>query len=1337
MRLQLFFLLIVLQFQSFLSNAQSLDQKEMFQKISLIKDSIDIYKVIGDDKKVLSICENGITLLNNNGYFDTPACCLFCLQAGESSLKIQNYIKAKLHFYNAFVIDNIGRHNVNAYDFILNEGEKYGEIAYFLDIINLAKSEPSFLVRLALKPDSLAKEIDNKAIVYFQNGDYSSAIDQFEMEISILDAIGNTGNNDYLEIMTCITKCLEKQQKTEQAISYASYYIDLTKAYKGENSKQYALALITKANIYLTFDKGKEAVEIFQNALSLIEKQKGRHNMLYIKTYRDMAFAYELRDGNILKKLELELEAETLLNQAHDATVSDKMYNLSSLSNLFAQKGDIASQLEYAEKNIKLLEKEGLTYNIQYASALSDISKALLANRIYKKAIELGEKSVDLYSKLYSSPYEKQLYYIALSNLSSCYFESGNYNKATSILEQFLSSNIPDDENRIICIQELIYDYKISGQKEKMKASCQELLNIAQKIYDKKSPLYAQALTFAFEAEEKRGDQIKMLREASEIYLTHYGQSSQRYLETQRLLNILERDVKNPEDANNEHNSIVNKLKSQYGENSRFFYDEYGFHLFHESNLAYDNHNVSALKEIFFETENILNDIEKVFGNKDDLYLKTESYLADMCVDIHKLSYDLTYMNKGINYQNDIVEKTKKFFGESDDRYINSLADLAQIKSNHYEYFEDAENIQRKVVDYYKINYGEKHKFYAYAIHTLGSLYLRDLKFSPFNLSGKVDIKFIDSLLLSQNMTQEVYDSKFQSAVDLENKALDYFRSIGDFQECFYILSNLHLLYEMNSETGKGASCYKESFEYWKSEKLTQFGMFTSDEKSKLVNSYDWHHQIEIFSFPAYRETIDFLQSKCHPLYSEIAYDAQLFNKGLLLNSEIGLRDLIKESNDHKSIVQYDRLQRIKDEIAKATSDSVKVSLRKEYNSIERSLMKESQQYGDYMKNLSLTFSDVQANMKSNDLCIEFVKDVAGDYYALILKKTFSSPKTIKICNEKDLKGMNYSYNYDEFWKPLIEELKGIKNVFFAPTMTLNNMPLESALMTDDGLFSKSGINLYRVSSTREIIKDKRRKKIDYAVLYGGLQYDADAKVLIASDKQERTNGLRGAIISLDDNISNDLQDRGHLWNYLKESKQEVSEIKQIASSYGIKTELYLDAAGTESTFKNLSKKGVNLLHVATHGSYINSKEGKSEEEQLERSYLALTGANNTERGVKLPEGVDDGILTAAEISRLDLRGLDLVVLSACESGLGDISTEGVYGLQRGFKKAGANTILMSLWNVDDYATKMLMVEFYKNFLKGDSKTTSLKKAQEYVKSQPGYEDPEFWAGFILLDGLD
>ena len=139
------------------------------------------------------------------------------------------------------------------------------------------------------------------------------------------------------------------------------------------------------------------------------------------------------------------------------------------------------------------------------------------------------------------------------------------------------------------------------------------------------------------------------------------------------------------------------------------------------------------------------------------------------------------------------------------------------------------------------------------------------------------------------------------------------------------------------------------------------------------------------------------------------------------------------------------------------------------------------------------------------------------------------------------------------------------------------------------------------------------------------------------------------------------------------------------------------------------------------------------------RSGLLFSGADYKWFGESFPQGVDDGFLTALEISNLDFRGLDLVVLSACETGKGNIKGDGVFGLQRGFKMASANSILMSLWKVDDDATCLLMTEFYKNWINGKTKHDALEQAKQSVRlhKERGWDAPKYWAAFILLDGLN
>jgi CHAT domain-containing protein len=192
------------------------------------------------------------------------------------------------------------------------------------------------------------------------------------------------------------------------------------------------------------------------------------------------------------------------------------------------------------------------------------------------------------------------------------------------------------------------------------------------------------------------------------------------------------------------------------------------------------------------------------------------------------------------------------------------------------------------------------------------------------------------------------------------------------------------------------------------------------------------------------------------------------------------------------------------------------------------------------------------------------------------------------------------------------------------------------------------------------------------------------------------------------------------------------------------------DASATEESFKMLSGSGIQILHIGTHGFYESegdmenagykfytaASQQTDEDKALSCSGLLFAGANsalNPKRVNEIPEGADDGILTAKEISRLDFSGLDLVVLSARQTGLGEVTGEGVFGLQRGFKKAGAQTIVMSLWKVADEPTQLLMIEFFKNLTAGQSKRAAFLAAQQTVRAK--YPNPLYWAAFVMVDG--
>jgi len=530
---------------------------------------------------------------------------------------------------------------------------------------------------------------------------------------------------------------------------------------------------------------------------------------------------------------------------------------------------------------------------------------------------------------------------------------------------------------------------------------------------------------------------------------------------------------------------------------------------------------------------------------------------------------------------------------------------------------------------------------------------------------------------------------------------------------------------------------------------LSSFQELTYDERSRYIEDYSNILNREIPTYAYYTHSDSII---------EAAYNASLMMKGALLNSENSVKRVIEESKNDTLINLWAELKADKYILAKnLEKDSLyrKInadSLQKVIYHLEDSLIVKCKEYGDITRSMKLKWKDIQHHLAPNDIALEFLSFPTNNdsivYVALSLRKDSEYPKMITLFEGKQLTGFQDSLHYqckemtDLVWKPLKTELEGIKNIYFSPSGALYNIGIEYLPGMED-------YNIYRLSSTRELITGGKTETKNRAVLYGGLRYDAgfdksatEKSIAILDEVfKERANvrgmGLRGGK------------------EYLKHTKEEVDIIGEELNKANWKCVLDSAAMGTEESFKALSGRKIGCLHISTHGFYYNKEEAdnarykfmlidncmvSAEDKALTRSGLVMSGANHILEDEKLPDNVEDGILTAKEIADVDLRGLDLVVLSACQTGLGDIAQgEGVFGLQRGFKKAGANSILMSLWEVEDKATQILMTQFYRNLLSGQSKRQSLLSAQKYLREVDGgrYDEPKYWAAFVLLDAIN
>lgn len=491
-----------------------------------------------------------------------------------------------------------------------------------------------------------------------------------------------------------------------------------------------------------------------------------------------------------------------------------------------------------------------------------------------------------------------------------------------------------------------------------------------------------------------------------------------------------------------------------------------------------------------------------------------------------------------------------------------------------------------------------------------------------------------------------------------------------------------------------------------------------------------------------------------NPDLLKIGYDAILMSKSILLSADVDFSVIINQSGDEELIKKNQERKKLEDKIQEEKDDSKKKKLKQQLRELEQMLLVSSKRYGDFTRKFSVKWTDVANALKDDEVAVEFfTADISKEtcFGAFILRKGWVAPKCILIGKKAEIeeltKGGDLAYTSkelsDKVWGGVIKtgEIKPSDRICFATDDIFMKFGIEY-LPTNDGSIMSEKYQMYRLSSTRELCFRDNYSKMNNAYLFGGAIYDAGRETLMAKGmnySEETRNFLATA---------SDMSKGGVA--YLPGTKVEVESIEQLLHKNNFNTVLLTDSSFSEKTMKTLSGKDINLLHISTHGFYWTKiaarnknyrflqKGGTAEQVAMTHSGLILSGANHILTGNVIPYGFEDGILTSMEIGKLDFSHVQLAVLSACQTGLGATSADGVFGLQRGFKKAGVKSLIMSLWEVNDEATKVLMTNFYEKLVKGMSKREAFVKAQQYLRTTQNhkFDNPRFWAAFILLDAL-
>lgn len=389
------------------------------------------------------------------------------------------------------------------------------------------------------------------------------------------------------------------------------------------------------------------------------------------------------------------------------------------------------------------------------------------------------------------------------------------------------------------------------------------------------------------------------------------------------------------------------------------------------------------------------------------------------------------------------------------------------------------------------------------------------------------------------------------------------------------------------------------------------------------------------------------------------------------------------------------------------------------------------------------TFASLKQNLREDEVMLDFFPyyefisyDTYHVYYAVsITTKESQVPKFLKLCrveqidellrNSKLYDAKNLVF-YSEIWKKIERYISKKKKILISPTLNLNKVNLGAISCGAKRLgdvYQLASISSLNSLFKRDCVKENAKKSI---ALFGGMDYDASISV----NKK-----------NVQDSSKTKLDRSG--FDYLPETLNEVTDISNLLAGV-MNTTVYSGQKATESQFKLLSSHSPSVIHISTHGFYLKGKGLKAPffknlslsskiTYKMSKCGLLFSEANNAWNGIYAQDVEEDCILTAAEVEKMDLSDTELVVLSACDTGLGDCeSIDGVYGLSRAFKIAGAHTIVMTLWKVNDLVTKEFMCEFYAQIKEGLEYHEAFRIAQKKLRLK--YQDPLLWAPFVIID---
>lgn len=469
----------------------------------------------------------------------------------------------------------------------------------------------------------------------------------------------------------------------------------------------------------------------------------------------------------------------------------------------------------------------------------------------------------------------------------------------------------------------------------------------------------------------------------------------------------------------------------------------------------------------------------------------------------------------------------------------------------------------------------------------------------------------------------------------------------------------------------------------------------------------------------------------------------RLLTKGLLLTDAKNMKNILNDNISDETRVEYETLQSLKNKVSNRFSTGDIGSIASLQDSIELLERRLSFKTNEKVHEDLVDTDRIIKVLSTKELAIEIVQfnrfgkvPSRSDRSRKLLVRTDTlqylcfliSSDSINytfLTNGNDLNGRMAAYFknsitsgntdsmlYNAYWTPLENNLQSSPEIIYLSSDGVFNRINLDLLYSNEGyLFDK--YDIVQLTNLKDLVRNKSldlKMENATAIFFGRPKFELNANDQVTETYLQR--GTRSSSLS---------EIKEEMITDLPGTEVEVLASSKIVRDFGWKTEVILGKDARE--FKLRDIKNPQILHLATHGFFLDVD---SDNSPMLNTGLLFAGVKN-----ELPNTADDGILTAYEASALKLDSTNLVVLSACETGLGElVSGEGVFGLQRAFELAGAKNIIMSLWKVDDAATQLLMTFFYEQLMISKQVRGAFKEAQRRLREI--YPSPYYWGAFVV-----